>query len=192
MRIYFVTHPEVVIDPEINVVNWSLSERGLARMQSLLRQPWLDDISSVYCSAEKKAVDGAKIVCAALNLPVCQLRELGENDRSATGYLPAAEFELVADQFFSEPTMSVRGWETAIAAQSRIVQAVNRVREEATVTGSILIISHGAVGALLYCNLNGYDIDRKYDQPGAGGGNYFSFDRHSNKVFHAWRPIEAA
>lgn len=36
-----------------------------------------------------------------------------ENDRSSTGFLPPEEFEVVADAFFAQPGVSVRGWETA-------------------------------------------------------------------------------
>jgi len=189
--IYFITHPEVVIDPDIAVTDWSLSELGLLRIQSLLRQSWVDDITSLYCSTEKKAEDGAEVVASALDLSMVQLDTLGENDRSATGYLPSAEFEQVADQFFSEPDVSTRGWETARAAQSRIVGAVRKIIDEDSSTGSIAIISHGAVGALLYCYLASCNIDRKYDQPGAGGGHYFAFERQSRALVHGWRQIDS-
>ena len=189
-RIYFVTHPDVIVDPDANVTDWSLSPRGLSRMQSMLEQPWIGDIASVYCSTEKKAEDGARVVATALNLPVYQVKGLGENDRSATGYLPPAEFEQVADQFFAEAEVSIRGWETAIAAQGRIVGALNQIVDADKSAGSILIVSHGAVGALLYCYLASCAIDRKHDQPGSGGGNFFTFERLSGKLVHGWRPID--
>jgi len=50
---------------------------------------------------------------------------LGENDRSATGYLEPQEFETTANAFFAYPERSIRGWETAQAAQTRIVEAVH-------------------------------------------------------------------
>ena len=53
--------------------------------------------------------------------------DLGENNRSATGFLPPAEFEKVADAFFANPEESVRGWERAIDAQRRIREAVDRI-----------------------------------------------------------------
>ena len=48
---------------------------------------------------------------------------IGENDRSATGFLPREEFWATADLFFAHPTESIRGWERAIDAQARIVAA---------------------------------------------------------------------
>ena len=43
---------------------------------------------------------------------------IGENDRSATGFVPAEEFEALADTFFADPHTSIRGWERAIDALS--------------------------------------------------------------------------
>jgi broad specificity phosphatase PhoE len=124
------------------------------------------------------------------SLPIQQIAELGENDRSSTGFLPAKEFEAIADQFFAAPHDSVLGWETANSAQQRIVAGVMKITEEDESSGAIAIVSHGAVGALLLCHLAGYEIARKYDQPGAGGGNYYSFELESKQLLHEWKPID--
>jgi broad specificity phosphatase PhoE len=87
---------------------------------------------------------------------------MGENDRSATGFLPPSEFEATADRFFAEPDWSVRGWETARAAQARIVAAVRTALLD--ISGDALFVEHGGVGTLLYCALRRVEIDRRYDQ----------------------------
>ena len=126
-RLYFVTHPDVVIDPAIPVPQWPLSVRGKRRMRSLLSQDWMSQVDAIYCSAEQKAIDGAAILAEARGLPVHRVAALGENDRSATGYLPKGEFEATADAFFAQPSESIRGWERAIDAQARIIGAVERL-----------------------------------------------------------------
>ena len=125
--IYFITHPEVVIDPTVPVPDWPLSERGINRMKQLLTQPWVKDVRAIYCSTEQKAIDGARILADHLALSYEMREDLGENDRSATGYLPKEEFEATADQFFAQPDQSVRGWETATAAQQRLVNGMNAI-----------------------------------------------------------------
>jgi len=189
--VYFITHPDVVVDATIPVPDWSLSMHGLARMQGVKQQAWVSDITAIYCSTEKKAIDGAEVLAPFCALPIKRLEALGENDRSSTGYLPAAEFEMIADKFFAEPANSVRGWETANAAQKRIVKAVEQLIDEDESDGAIAIVSHGAVGALLLCHLAGYPIDRQYDQPGAGGGNYYAFELNSKQLVHEWKPIDS-
>ena len=90
--IRFITQPDVLIDAAVPVPDWPLSSRGRARMERCLRQPWVAGLRAVWCSTERKARDGAEILATHLGLPVNGLAELGENDRSATGYLPQAEF----------------------------------------------------------------------------------------------------
>ena len=105
-------------------------------------------------------MDGARILATHLSLPFLQVPERSEN-RSSTGFLAQSEFERVASEFFAKPESSVRGWERAIDAQHRIVTAVERLFEGETNPGSVAIVSHGAVGTLLYCALAGEKIDRK-------------------------------
>ena len=119
-HIYFITHPNVVISPDVPITQWPLSALGTQRMRQALRQPWVRDITAIYSSTEQKAIDGAAILADHLALDFTQVHALGENDRSSTGYLVLAEFEAVADQFFAEPEVSVRGWERAVDAQARI------------------------------------------------------------------------
>jgi len=183
---YFITHPNVVISREVPVPRWPLSELGKQRMRAGLRQPWVREIGAIYCSTEQKAIDGAEILAQHLGLGFTQIAELGENDRSATGFLPPDEFERVADEFFARPHESVRGWERAIDAQARVVRAVEGIKAERT----IAIVSHGAVGTLLYCYLAGEPIARRWDQPPNGGGNYYAFTLSPRAAHGWWRPLD--
>jgi broad specificity phosphatase PhoE len=189
--VHFITHPEVAIDPAVPVPDWPLSERGRDRMRRLLERPWVGTVATVFSSAERKARDAAAILAAHRGLPVTIIDGLGENDRSATGYLPRAEFEAVADAFFARPQESVRGWERAADAQARIVAAVERAIALARLEGDVAILSHGGVGALLLCHLTGMPISRAADQPGEGGGNVFAFEAATRRLLRGWRRMEA-
>lgn len=187
---YFITHPDVVISRDVPVPRWPLSERGRERMRAGLKQPWVGELKAIYCSSEQKAIDGATILGEHLSLGYEVLPDLGENDRSATGFLPPDEFERVADQFFANPHTSVRGWERALDAQSRIVRAVQYIAENDASQGAIAIVSHGAVGTLLYCHLAGKPIHRRWDQPPNGGGNFYRFALSPREAHFWWRPID--
>lgn len=188
--LHFITHPEVVIDPMVPVPEWRLSPEGIRRMGLAFDRPWMSRLGSVFSSAERKATDAARLIADRFHLSPVTIGDLGENDRSATGYLPKAEFEAVADVFFAQPEMSVRGWERAVDAQRRISAAVDRVVAEAPGNGDIAVVSHGGVGALLLCHLKGIPINRAEDQPGAGGGCVYSFDLKSRTLLSGWRRIE--
>ncbi|MBN8925478.1 MAG: histidine phosphatase family protein [Rhodospirillales bacterium] len=189
----FITHPDVLIDPAVPVPDWPLSPRGRARMVRILDLPWVRDLRAVWCSTERKARDGAEILGEPLGLTPIALEALGENDRSATGYLPRAAFEAMADAFFAHPEESVRGWERAVDAQRRIVAAVEHViAATSDCGGDVAIVAHGGVGTLLLCHVRGVPIARAHDQPANNGGNYFAFDAGTRRLHHGWRAIDAA
>jgi broad specificity phosphatase PhoE len=112
----------------------------------------LSGLTSIWSSSEAKAIEAAGLLAAGFGLPVQVDERLGENDRSATGFLPPAEFERVADSFFANPHESVRGWERAVDAQERVVRAVFRILGTHR-DGDIAFIAHGGVGTLLLCKL---------------------------------------
>lgn len=186
-RVVFLTHPQVVVDPAVPVPGWGLSEVGRARAAALAGGAWLRDVTSVWSSDERKAIECADLLAGAL--PRQRHTGLGENDRSATGFVPPAEFEALADAFFAEPSCSVRGWATAADEQERIVAAVEDVlADPASGDGDVVIVSHGAVGTLLWCALSGVPIARAYDQPGQG--HFYTFDRDTRRVLSGWRPLD--
>ncbi|MDX5349816.1 MAG: phosphoglycerate mutase family protein [Paracoccaceae bacterium] len=187
-RIVFVTHAQVEIDPQRPVPDWPLSALGRSRHEAFSSHAVLTGVASVYCSDERKARDGADIHAAHLGLRPTIVTSLGENDRTATGYLPPPAFEAMADAFFAHPDQQVRGWESARAAQARIVSAVRTLAALDTGPGDILIVSHGAVGTLLRCACLGRPISRSEDQP-AGGGNYFVIQLPDWTTDTDWRTI---
>ena len=63
---FFITHPDVVIDPGIPVPDWPLNERGRARMQAMTAQPWARELRRIFASSERKAHEAAQILAEDL------------------------------------------------------------------------------------------------------------------------------
>ena len=184
----YLSHPQVEIDRAVSVPQWGLSAFGRQRLEQIDFSKVLANTKIVVSSTEVKAVETATLICDPLSLTFNCREAMHENDRSATGFLPPEEFEQVADQFFAKPSISVRGWEKAIDAQSRIVGETMQVIKIAD-SGDILLVGHGAVGTLLFCHFADEAIHRKFDQIG-GGGNFFSIDLETALPLHGWKPIE--
>jgi broad specificity phosphatase PhoE len=193
--VFFITHPDVMIDPSVAVPDWPLNERGRARMQGMTTTcPWARGLRGIFASSERKARDAAQILADGIGLSgYSVIANLGENDRSTTGFLAKDEFEATVDAFFTQPLKSIRGWEPAVDAQVRIVGAVGQAVSQTSEWADIAIVGHGGAGTLLYCHLAGLPIDRRYDQPATNGGNWFAFDRASRKLLcHGWQSIDTA
>jgi broad specificity phosphatase PhoE len=204
-RLIFVTHPEVVIDPGVPVPEWPLSEVGRRRMETFaeaLANSSLagsslagsslvgSSVTAVYSSTERKALDGAAIVAGRLGLGPKSDHDLGENDRSSTGYIAPPEFWDVVREFFARPEQSIRGWERAIDAQHRIVTAVSRIAREEPSRGDIVLVAHGAVGCLLAAHLQGVEIGRESRPTHPGGGCYMVLDRSPLGFRGGWHTLE--
>ena len=183
---YVITHPEVVIDPAVPVPRWHLSDRGIQRMRAFAATAPVSRLAAVWASSETKAIEAAGILAGRAGLSVQVHPGLGENDRSATGFLPPPEFERMADAFFASPSRSIDGWERAVDAQTRIAAAVDDILRDPP-EGDVAFVTHGGVGTLLLCRYLGVAITRAHDQ--AFQGQYWAFDIGSRRVLHTWRPI---
>jgi broad specificity phosphatase PhoE len=186
----FITHPEVVIDPDQPITEWPLNPIGHARMGHFVDLLASRNVTAVYASTERKATDGAAIVAERLNLPYATYEDLGENDRSSTGFIAPPEFWDVVREFFGSPHESIRGWERAIDAQTRIVNAVSRILREDETSGDIVVVSHGAVGCLLTAHLQKVDIGKESRPQYPGGGCFIVIDRDTFTLTQDWRAIE--
>lgn len=185
-RAFYITHPQVVIDPAVPVGDWRLTSIGAARVAELAaRMPQRP--MHVVASAERKALETAWPLAAKAGRALEVRPLMHENDRSATGFLPGPAFEKMADAFFARPDDAVRGWEPASAAQARILAEVKAVMQ-AQPDRELVFCGHGAVGTLLYCALAGQEISRRWDQ--AGGGHWYAFDTDTLVPEDHWQPLE--
>ena len=185
-KLIFITHPEVCIDPERPIPDWGLNPVGKARAKTFAAHPSMSGVTAVWSSAEQKAIETARLLADPKGLAVQTHPDLGENDRSATGFLPRDAFEAAADAFFADPTISFKGWERAIDAQARISSTVRNLVAD-HMDGDLAIASHGAVGTLLWCHLRELPIDRRHDQPSQG--HYWSADLATLTPDAGWQSI---
>ena len=176
----------MLIAPDEEITSWRLSPSGLMRARHFSESKVLSNVSAIWSSAERKAVETAQCLSNRSALKIQIDPRLGENDRSATGFLPPEDFERAADAFFADPDQSINGWERALDAQKRITSALRDI----TTThpgGDLAIVSHGAVGTLLWCHLMGFPISRAYDQHSQG--HYWTAPLSDLRPRSSWRSI---
>ena len=193
MRALYVTHPQVAIDANVPVPLWGLSALGRQRAEAFAARGVVPAGAMIFSSRETKAMELADILAAVAQTLVLTDHLMGENDRSATGFLPPALFEAMADRFFGAPTLSAEGWERAVDAQARIVETISTALASVPADTPAVFCGHGAVGTLLKCHVAGRPIARAEDQSrhgNRGGGNCFAFDLHPARLGGEWVAME--
>jgi len=185
--IRYVSHPEVLIDPEVPVPRWSLSDIGRARAFDGASRAWASDIGRIVSSPETKALETAEILAATSGIVVEVRDGIGEIDRSATGYVTHERHEQLADELFLRPDESAAGWERAEDAIARMVRELNDLFVPGA-DGHVVIVGHGGVGTLLMCHVAGLAVARSRDQP--HGGCHWVWDTQDQQLLHDWRPID--
>lgn len=193
MKALYLTHPQVRMDPAVPVPLWGLSDEGRQRAEAFAARRIVPAGTFVFSSRETKALELAEMVAAQAGSPVLADHQMGENDRSATGFLPPALFEETADRFFAAPEESVDGWEKAADAQRRIVDTVLSALKSVPPDTAVIFCGHGAVGTLLKCHLGVRKIARSEDQSRhghRGGGNAFLFDVTGTALHSEWMAME--
>lgn len=184
----YLSHPQVRIDADIPLPEWSLSNQGRARVMALQGADWLAATGAIISSAEVKARETAALIGDMLGLTPGIDPALNEIDRSSTGYLPHDRHEAVADAFFANPHTSVAGWERALDVQARGIAAI-RAHLARHPGGDLLIVGHGGIGTLTWCALAGQDARNRPDQA-AGGGCVWAARLPDLVPIHGWQAME--
>ena len=189
-NILYLSHPEVIIDPQTPVPDWGISDQGRRRLRAAVKRGWPGRGWRIISSPEVKAQQTAELLANAFALPLHIHPDMGEVDRSATGYLPHDEHESLANALFAKPDAGPQGWESADAASARIMKAFQEVIAE--VSDNMLFVGHGAVGSFLWCALTRTPISRTQDQK--RGGSFWAgvMGPEGFSSLHPWQALETA
>lgn len=189
----YVTHPQVVQDPDVPVPRWGLSAKGRERAERFANHTMVRAARRIISSTETKALELAQALATVSGAPIEAGENFGENDRSSTGFVPPDRFEQLADAFFARPGESVEGWERAIDAQARVVAAFEAALAGHDPDVPVIFTGHGAVGTLLKCHLGQRVIARSEDQRrigDPGGGNVFVVRLRDRALLSDWMAME--
>ena len=154
-NLILVRHSEPEIQPGKPASTWRLSERGRTRARKLAQELRGFSPASIWCSKEPKAIETARILADALNVPVNVTDGLEEHHRTAMPYFPTQdEFEQANQQFFRNPQQLVLGEETAQQSLRRFTVAVNRIIATDPAETAI-VVTHGTVMTLYMASVSG-------------------------------------
>ncbi len=184
MRMYFITHPVVNIDPRIPPNKWSISEEGWKQVRNLSKELFWKDVDTIFASTEPKANKAAEFWSKKFGIPFSIVDDIQEIDRSSTGFVSQSDLNYIIDRFYSKPEERVRGWESANECLERMVRTINRLTEENR-NKNIVIVSHGAIGNLYACKIKGIKPSEHTGQTKIG--SWFVLDLEANRIVSDWK-----
>jgi broad specificity phosphatase PhoE len=156
-QIVLVKHALPTLDASVAAREWRLGADGEAQARALAGRLRSFAPSALFSSPEPKAARTAELVGMGLGLVHRIGQGLEEFDRPVLPLLPAGEHAALNAPIFSEPDRQVLGRESGAAALRRFEAALAALVDAERAPGTLVIISHGTVIALLVAAHN--DVD---------------------------------
>jgi broad specificity phosphatase PhoE len=142
-----VKHAPPEVDRARPAAEWTLGLDGVAASERLAERLRALPIELVVSSLEPKAMETARVVAAALDLPWQTGGGLHEHERSKAPYLAEPLFEASVKRLFAEPGRIVFGDESGDTALARFDNALSSLYR-ANPARRLAVVAHGTVIAL--------------------------------------------
>ncbi len=183
-KLIYITHPEVIIDTDIDIDSWQISPLGWDRVQNLLSLDFWHVVEKVYTSTEPKAYTIAEKVSKKYNIEFEKVRDLREIDRSSTGIIrPLSKYMEVVQSSYENISDQVRGWESIDSVMLRNSNVVEKLKVKHP-RETIVIIGHGCAGTTIKCYIK--NIPPSFREDPQKTGCYFMADLDGNTIINDW------
>lgn len=155
-RVMLVRHAEPDIDIALPAADWALTARGVASTQRLAIELARFRPPRVIASPERKALETARILAGALDIPIELDDRFAEQGADAGQFLADyAEFRALVRRHFDRPEEVVLRGESAHAAGERFASGVRSSLETMAPADLPVIVSHGRIIASWLASLTG-------------------------------------
>lgn len=168
MKIVFIRHSKSLVNPNIPITSWGLSEEGITLAKKLNSLPQVKTIQVIYTSLQPKALETADLATEGLNIEIKKDNNLTESTSFTNKFVSLKELEENTRKYYTEKTLSINGGETFVEAQERFGKALEDIVKEEQDKESIGIVSHGNILAGFVSQITSedpFEIVEKITQP---------------------------
>ena len=152
--IYFLRHAKTIVDQNIPIDKWIISEKGKEKTREIVNSGCFDDIEIVIASEEMKAIQTANFVSERLGKKLITSSDFNELRRFG-GYIEGQqEYEKQVKMIFEKGHSKIKEWEIAKSALTRIKAGVEQLDKKYS-NKKILVVSHGIILSLFFGYLLG-------------------------------------
>lgn len=175
--VVLIRHSAPEVDPSRPAPEWSLSEEGTRRCETVARELERFLPAVMFSSPEIKAMETAECIGLHLGIEYTVREELREHRRPSV-FLPQSEFQENVRGFFASRDRIVYGSESANDVARRIESEIRRAQADHP-EGNILMVTHGTAMTSFtsrYTNADTYSLWKSLNLPSFVAFGLPSFD----------------
>lgn len=169
MKLVLIRHSQSIINPDIPIVTWGLSDKGVELAKNLHNNSHVKQVQVIYASFQPKALETAILATKNAGVSVKPDDRLTEITSFTNRFIAdSTEYKQSIDNFYSGRAERLSGGESAREALKRFTQAVREIVDGEKSHEVVGIVSHGNILAHFVCQFtenNVYQVAESMKQP---------------------------
>lgn len=145
MNLILIRHSKSLVNPNIPIPTWGLSEEGVELAKKLNRIPQIQTLDMVYSSLQPKALETAILATKNTGIPIKTDDRLTESTSFTNKFVTPEELEQNTKKYYSDKHLSFNNGETSDEALKRFMAAISDITKEETDKKNVGIVSHGNI-----------------------------------------------
>ncbi|MBI4100295.1 histidine phosphatase family protein [Candidatus Microgenomates bacterium] len=168
MNIVFIRHSKSLINPDIPITTWGLSEEGVSLAKKLNNLKKIKELDVIYASLQPKALETAILATKNSGIPIKIDNRLTETTSFTNKFVNLEQLEKNTKEYFSNENSRINNGETGKEALARFNKAINDIFITEKDKKDIGIVSHGnilASFAVQYTKGDAFELVENMKQP---------------------------
>ena len=146
MKFILIRHAQSAPDSSTHQSEWGLTVQGEQSCHKLAECLSAHNVSHIYSSHEKKAIQTAEFTARHLGCLNSIFNGLEEQNNDGVGWFETADdFKAAVQKLFEQPDQPLFGAETASLAAARFSDALSTISQKHDANATIAITTHGRV-----------------------------------------------
>lgn len=168
MNILFIRHSKSLINPDIPINTWGLSEEGVDLAKKLSNLNELKELDIIYASLQPKALETAILATKNIGIPIKIDDRLTETTSFTNKFVNLEQLEKNTKEYYSNENTSINNGETVNEALARFNTAINDIVTAEKDEKNLGIVTHGNILAsfvVQYTKGDAFELVEKIRQP---------------------------
>ena len=146
MKFILIRHAQSAPNSSSHQSEWGLTIQGEQSCQQLAEFLHTENVSHIYSSHEKKAIQTAEYTAHHLSCSHSVFSGLEEQNNDGVGWFESADdFRAAVQKLFEQPNQAVFGPEAASQAAGRFSTALTAISQKHEPDATLGIVTHGRV-----------------------------------------------